>query len=141
MSIDKNIMGFTRPGLNSINGLNKTHLSKVKILLQSIRNAGDYDKAIKAIMEYELLNVPKITKGIYSPWLYYLQPTICPIINSGSIPFLTNDMDGWKGINEEEKYIQAMKVFKQLKEYFEETDLGFIDRFATKKYPRPSWEI
>ena len=60
--------------------------------------------------------------GVYSPWLYYIQPSICPIVAGGVDEFLY--AAGWDG-----DYIKAMDLFKDINSIIGENDMGLFDAF------------
>lgn len=67
--------------------------------------------------------------GIYSPWLYYINPALFPILNNSHADFK-------KWISTSSDYPSAIKDFNDLRQEVQETDLGLIDMFAHnfKKY-------
>ena len=117
-----NKMGYTGRGKNAIYGLTHEHLSEVKNLLSSVLQASHSAEVKQVVARYDELEIPQVTSGIYSPWLYYLKPNICPIITGPVTDFL-NVLE-WDGY-----YATAIDFFEQINSVIEEKDLGFIDAF------------
>lgn len=114
--------GFTEVGLSSIRDLSIVQLEKVKQFILSIEKANSSSEIKEIVKDFEKSNIPYVKYGIYSPWLYYLKPTICPIMNSLHKDQLRNI--GWSG-----KYLDTIDIFNELKIILNEDDLGTIDWF------------
>lgn len=120
--IQINEMGYTGRGRSAITGLTNDQLAEVKKMLDAVATAKDYIQVRQDISHYDDLRIPQVTSGVYSPWLYYLKPSICPLV-AGTVTEFLNTL-GWDG-----NYITAMDLFKEIAEVIGEKDLGFIDAF------------
>jgi SpoVK/Ycf46/Vps4 family AAA+-type ATPase len=118
--------GYTGRGKAAIRNLNEAQLEEVKNFLISIVNADTKEKVKKAFREFRDKQIPQVTYGIFSPWLHYIKPTICPLVAGNASKFLKKL--GWKG-----DYEEAIDRFEELKKLVEEEDLGFIDIFLLDK--------
>lgn len=124
VSRDLHFRGFTGAGLNSIYNLNLPQRKFVKELLLRADSARTINDAAEIIKWYEAKNVPLVTSGVYSPWLYYLNPTVFPILNQSHHNFL-------RWCNQPLKdYVNAITFFQQVAEIIGEKDLGMVDIFA-----------
>ena len=123
MDDEINQTGYTGTGLNSINGLNSTQLSTIKKLLQDAFLVTTIEAAISLCEDFDRKNIPYVKAGIYSPWLYYINPQIFPLLNSANIEFRK-----WMEIPAD--YPSCIRDFNQLKTLVGETELGVLDAFA-----------
>ena len=117
---ESGVAGYTAVGKSAIQGLDLSQLKAVNTLLESARDAQSVEDVLRAVSKYERQGVPQVKMGIYSPWLYYLQPEMCPIVN-GAIKSALR-LFGW-----DQTYMHAVKLFQRLKQLTHETDLGMID--------------
>lgn len=115
--------GYTGAGLRKIEGLSNEQLDEIKILLSNAFNITRVEDAIELCIEYERKSIPLVTKGIYSPWLYYIQPAMFPVINDSHKPFL-------KWIDVPHKYGDCIRLYAKLKELTNEGELGILDAFT-----------
>ncbi len=115
--------GYTGAGLNSVNGLSKGMLAKVKDFLLGAFSISNVEDAISICSEFEMQNIPQIKSGIFSPWLYYINPNIFPILNNSHNSFR-------KILAIPQIYSEAIADFEILKHEFGEHDLGMVDLFA-----------
>lgn len=115
--------GYTGAGLNAITDLNQEQLNKVKAFLQKAFKVHEIREAIELCKAFESLEIPKVKSGIYSPWLYYINPNVFPILNNSHSQFIT-----WVGMNS--SYPIAITEFHELTSAIGETNLGAIDSFA-----------
>lgn len=76
----------------------------------------------KDVKNFDNLNIPYVTSGIYSPWLVYLKPEICPVINRANNNVLNKI--GWSGL-----YSDAIDICNCFKDIFKEDKMGIIDSF------------
>jgi hypothetical protein len=114
--------GFTGAGKNGITKLNKKQLSGVADFLSNAFKANSVVDAVTLCDEYDNLNIPEVKKGVYSPWLFYINPTLFPIINNKHLQFLD-----WVEVSH--KYSDSIKLFNELKDILH-TDLGLVDIFV-----------
>jgi hypothetical protein len=117
------VNGYTNAGKASISKLSKIQLGEVRNFLTGAFNVDSVEGAIKLCEEYDNKNIPEVKKGVYSPWLHYINPEIFPIINNLHTEFLQ-----W--INIEPDYPSCIEAFSQLKKAVNEKDLGLLDWFA-----------
>lgn len=115
--------GYTGAGLHSIGGLSQEHLEAVRSLLEGAFTATTIAGAESLCADFDAARVPLVTSGIYSPWLYYINPELFPIINRSHIPFRR-----WMDIPAD--YPSCIRDFNALKEVAGESELGNIDRFT-----------
>jgi 5-methylcytosine-specific restriction endonuclease McrBC GTP-binding regulatory subunit McrB len=80
-------------------------------------------EAIDHVHQYELRNIPEVKSGIYSPWLFYINPTIFPIFNNSYKNFLS-----WYELPK--AYENLIEPFHELKSLVEEEDFSHIDMVA-----------
>jgi 5-methylcytosine-specific restriction protein B len=112
--------GFTGAGRSAITMLNPLQLQQVKEFLINSFTVETVEQAVTLVENFEELNIPEVKKGIYSPWLYYINPQIFPIINTKHIAFLE-----WLEV--ETVYPEAIKLFAELKTLLNPNDLGILD--------------
>lgn len=115
--------GFTGRGKAAIKGLSSDQLIIVhKFLVDILKSSSE--KSIKEIVsKFEQRNIPQVKYGVYSPWLYYLHPTICPIV-AGPVKDNLKKI-GW----DQRSYVDAWDMLKQIKQVTVENNYGFIDAF------------
>ena len=121
---DLQLSGFTTSSKGSITGLNSAQLSDIKDFLAKSLNINLIEKSIDLVEEFENKEIPYVKKGIYSPWLYYLNASVFPIQNNshnGFISWCEQDIDD---------YGLAIKLFHEVAEILNEKDLGIIDAFT-----------
>ncbi len=115
-----NYRGYTGVGLAQINQLNSDQLNQVKEFLTNIDRENDIDKIKKVTDNFFNKNIPTLKFGVVTPWLHYLKPLTCPIINSQNNQILKHI--GWN-----EQYPHAIDIFQQLADIFGDEDLGLLD--------------
>ena len=115
--------GYTAAGKTAVTSLNKTQLREVKNFLSEAFNITGIEKAKNLTDKFDSLEIPEVKKGVYSPWLHYINPEIFPIINNSHDEFLS-----WMGINK--KYSSCIEAFAKLKEKTNEHQLGILDSFG-----------
>ena len=116
--------GYTGRGKAAVKGLNETQLKDVQELLKSASEAKTKDEVKKSYIKYKKKNVPQVTRGVYSPWLHYLQPKICPLIAGPVSSFLLK-----LGLDRSTSYSDLIDIFEELKHVVDEEDLGLIDQY------------
>lgn len=119
-----NSKGFTTSSRGAITGLYQDQLDAVKEFLLYASNISSVDTAVKAVEDFDALDIPLVKKGIYSPWLYYLNPEIFPIQNNSH-----NDFIKWCNLPSD-SYPVAIKLFHEVAAILNEKDLGVIDAFT-----------
>ncbi len=115
--------GYTGKGLNAITRPNQEQLQSIKAFLTEAFNVKTVDQAVKLTKNFEKLNIPQVTAGIYSPWLHYINPEIFPIINNSTLSFRK-----WLALPKD--YPSFIEASNQLKSKVNETDHGKLDWFA-----------
>ncbi len=122
-AIDVDEWGYTGAGLNAVTKLNPENLSSIKTFLQNAFNISTSIEAMKLCREFDSLKIPYVKSGIYSPWLYYINPELFPILNDSHIAFRT-----W--IEMPADYPSCIQDYNKLKELVKEDELGVLDKFA-----------
>jgi len=115
--------GFTNAGRTAIYDLSSEQLAAIRQFLINAFDVSGIEGAIKLCRDFEALNIPQVKKGIYSPWLYYIEPEIFPILNNSHL-----DFQKWLGMSI--SYPEAIEEFNQLNRRISEVNLGAIDSFA-----------
>lgn len=116
-------LGYTGAGKSAIKKPTQDQLEIIKTFLLNAFDVNTENEAVKLCEEFEAHRIPEVTSGVYSPWLYYIQPEIFPILNVSY-----NDFRTWLDIDGD--YPACIPVFNQLKREAGETDLGMLDGFA-----------
>lgn len=118
-----NQKGYTNAGKASINDLSQNQLNEIQRFLQKAFTISTIDEAIKLCKEVDNKDIPQVKKGIYSPWLHYINPEIFPIANNTHDKFRE-----WIGMPSD--YPSCIKDFNELKTLVNENNLGVLDKFA-----------
>jgi hypothetical protein len=123
------IRGYTAAGRFTIKNLDKNQLEEVKSFLLSAFEVKSVDDAVSLVKEFESLNIPEVKRGIYSPWLYYINPKLFPIVNSSS-----KNLIKWMKMSS--SYSDLIYEFHEIKKHLNVNDFGIIDSFIydTDKY-------
>jgi len=119
------LRGYTAAGRFKIKNLTDEQLEKVRLFLLSAFDVKDINDAVSLIKQFESYNLPEVKKGIYSPWLHYINPNIFPIINSTSKRFI-------KWLEMSNNYTDQILEFNKIRSYLNLSDLGLIDSFIYK---------
>src|ERR1035437_9046368 len=120
---DEGEWGYTNVGKTGIKNLSDTQLKIVKKFLIDAFKVTTVEEGVSLCDKYDNEEIPEVKSGVYSPWLYYIIPSLFPIINTTHINFLT-----WLEIDK--KYSECIKAFDHLKDKVDESELGMIDAFA-----------
>jgi len=116
--------GFTYAGMAAIKKPTLIQGALIrKFLLDSVQ-VRSIPEAIQLVEAFEKERIPEVTAGIYSPWLYYLNPRIFPIANQKHERFLKQYGQPVKS------YCNAIKFFNEVATIINEQDLGIVDYFA-----------
>lgn len=115
--------GYTGAGLNSIDGLSEEQLAIIKQFLSDAFQIQSLKDAVELCKGFEKQNIPYVKSGVYSPWLYYINPQLFPIKNTSHKAFMN-----WAGMSE--NYPDCIYSFNQLKQSVQEEELGTIDYYA-----------
>jgi hypothetical protein len=117
------IKGITNAGKTGIQGLTGRELNIIRDFLKNAIEVKSVDRALKLVEEYDNKKIPQITAGIYSPWLYYLNPYIFPIKVSPQKIFLE-----WAE-QSTDSYPVAIELFHEVAEIVGEKNMGVLDAF------------
>lgn len=117
------LWGYTGAGLNAITSLDSQQLISISDFLKKAFTINTIEEAAKFCADFDNLGIPLVKSGIYSPWLYYINPQVFPILNNSHIKFRE-----WIDIPAD--YPSCIKYFNELRALANETDLGLIDMFA-----------
>jgi hypothetical protein len=115
--------GYTAAGKTAINHLTPKQLNSVKEFLRDAFLITNITDAKILCDEFDAKDVPEVKSGVYSPWLFYINPTVFPIINNTHTAFLN-----WLSISS--AYSECVEAFATLKELVDEKELGTLDAFA-----------
>lgn len=117
--------GFTAVGKTKIS-ITKKNVQKVEAFLASIFQANSADEIKTIVTEFMQLNIPYCTAGIYSPWLHYIHPALCPISNKQIKKYLS-----FIGVSQNKKmdYPFMMDLLSELKEVIGAEDYSILDQF------------
>lgn len=122
--ISLGVTGYTAIGRAAIKGLGEDQLKAVRTFLTDVQSSKTSQHIIEAWTKYVAQKVPYVTVGIYSPWLYYMKPEICPVLTGPTRKYLMKN--GWDG-----KYDSAVILFSRLNENTGEKDLGLLDSYIS----------
>jgi hypothetical protein len=117
------VPGFTNAGKTGITKLNQEELNTVQKFLRDAFEIHTTEEAKVLVHQYELQNIPEVKSGVYSPWLFYINPTIFPIFNNSYKNFLS-----WYELPKD--YENVIEPFHELKSLVEEEDFSHIDMVA-----------
>jgi Cdc6-like AAA superfamily ATPase len=115
--------GFTNAGRTAISGLTPKQLSIVKQFLIDAFNVKTKEEAVALCRNYEKQEIPQVKKGIYSPWLFYINPVLFPIVNNSH-----DNFKKWLGLSKE--YPSSIEEYHVLNEMISEPDFAELDFFA-----------
>ena len=115
--------GYVGAGLNSIYGLSPSQCSLITDFIQAAFKVNSVEEAIILCSKFDGNNIPLVKQGIYSPWLYYISPSLFPIINNSHTAFK-------KWLDIPATYGESIANFHELMVMVGEEELGTIDMFA-----------
>lgn len=115
--------GFTAIGKTAIEKLSNTELKKIRNFLLNAFSVKSVEEAVILCRDFESLNIPQVKQGIFSPWLYYINPTIFPMVNNSH-----HNFKKWYGVSKE--YTDSIQEYHQFKDAVNEYDFAGIDYFA-----------
>jgi hypothetical protein len=122
---EANENGFTNAGKRAIQTLTNEDLLIVKKFLNDAFKMENFEEAAVLCKEFIQKNIPIVTEGIYSPWLFYINPKIFPLVNDGIKEFKL-----W--IKLSKNYDENIIEFKKIANAIEETNMGLVDALTTK---------
>ena len=115
--------GFTGIGKSAVIGLNNQQLEIIRKFLIDVEKSNSEKTIREIISDFEGNDIPQVKYGVYSPWLYYLHPTICPIV-AGPVKGYLKKL-GW----DYKSYLDAWDILEQINQFINENDYGFVDEF------------
>lgn len=115
--------GYTGAGLNAVTNLTPEQLSSCGDFLKKAFTIATIDEAVKLCTDFDKLGIPLVKSGIYSPWLYYINPQIFIILNNSH-----NKFRDWLDIAAD--YPSCIKDFNELRAFTNDTENGLLDKFA-----------
>lgn len=116
--------GYTSAGKTGINGLDNDQLETVKKFILDCSAIKTKGEAAKRVEEFDILKIPQVKCGVYSPWLYYINPSVFPIKNNSHDGFIQ-----WCN-QPTSSYPTAILLFHEVAEILGEKDLGLLDAFT-----------
>jgi len=119
---NSNSTGYTGGGKSAIHNLEQNQLLEIKNFLQNIKNSNIIEEISKNCENFNALDIPQFKSGIYSAFLYYLKPNLCPIVNGQHKEFLK-----WMDFGND--YPDLILKFNRLLEILNEDDFGQLDAF------------
>lgn len=122
-------LGYTAKGLIKVN-LTPKQATVVASFIKQILESKNIDEIRSAIATYTEHKIPNCTAGIYSPWLHYIHPTMCPIANGAIEPYLD-----FVGVPKSKKvdYLLMMDVLEEAKEATGAENYSVLDSFLFNK--------
>jgi len=121
--LEINEKGYTNVGKTGINGLTNKQLSKVKAFLTDAFDAKTPDDAVNLCENFESHQIPFVKKGVYSPWLFYINPSLFPLINDSHNNFL-------RLYGLPKQYPELIEEYHEIIDLLEEKDFSGLDYFA-----------
>ena len=116
--------GFTNAGKQAIQTLTNKELQIVKLFLLNAFKITTVEEGVLLCNEFCKLNIPIVSEGVYSPWLFYINPYIFPLVNGG--------IKGFKSwINLSKNYAENINEFKLISDKVGESNLGLIDALTS----------
>jgi hypothetical protein len=115
--------GYTLVGKTAITGLSPNELAEVRQFLLDAFQVNTRGQAVDLCRRFDARNIPQVKKGIYSPWLHYIQPSLFPIINTQYAK-----LNDWLGLSDD--YPSALMELGELNDQLGESDFGGLDAFA-----------
>jgi hypothetical protein len=117
------ITGYTNAGKTGISKLTPKQLLQIKEFLTAAFSVENSEEAEELCSQYEAKKIPQVKRGVYSPWLFYINPELFPIFNNSYNSFIS-----WYSLPKD--YPSAISAFHELKQAVGETDFSGIDAFG-----------
>lgn len=117
--------GFTAVGRTKI-FLNKRNAQLVGDFISQIFKNKSKEEIKETVKAFDSKNIKYCTAGIYSPWLHYIHPDICPISNckiEGLLSYLEIPR------SKKTDYPYMLDVLSELKEIVNAEDFSILDAF------------
>ena len=122
-SLNTTQRGFTNIGKTAVNDLGNEELKIIKTFLLNSFEVKSIKQAEELCKDFENYDIPQVKQGIFSPWLYYINPSIFPIVNNSHANFKK-----WFGVSK--IYTESIPEYHQFMEAVNEQDFAGIDYFA-----------
>lgn len=118
-------LGYTAVGKSKIE-LTEKQAVAVKSFLGEILKNDTIEGIKKCVRNFTDKKIPNCTTGIYSPWLHYIHPNLCPIANGAIEPFLS-----YLGVPKSKKgdYLYMIDLLTEAKEASGAEDFSMLDDF------------
>lgn len=118
-------LGYTAVGKSKIE-LTSKQAAVVKSFLGEIIENDTIEGIKKCVKKFLDKKIPNCTTGIYSPWLHYIHPNLCPIANGAIEPFLS-----YLGLPKSKKgdYLYIMDLLGEAKDAAGAEDFSMLDDF------------
>lgn len=119
------LYGFTAVGKTNVE-LTTKQASIVKAFLSDILKSNSTEQIKRCVEDFVSKGVPNCTTGIFSPWLHYIHPTLCPIANSAIEPYLC-----YLGEPKSKRsnYLYMIDLLNETKEACGAEDFSMLDNF------------
>ena len=117
--------GFTAVGRTKVFITNK-NAKVVGEFISKIFKDKTKEEIKETVKDFDSKNVMYCTTGIYSPWLHYIHPSICPIAN-GQIDGLLSYLEIPK--SQKKNYPYMIDVMTEVKEVVNAEDFSILDAF------------
>ena len=117
--------GFTAVGRTKVFITNK-NAKVVGEFISKIFKDKTKEEIKETVNDFDSKNVMYCTTGIYSPWLHYIHPSICPIAN-GQIDGLLSYLEIPK--SQKKNYPYMIDVMTEVKEVVNAEDFSILDAF------------
>jgi hypothetical protein len=115
--------GFTSIGKTAVYNLPEKDLRIIKEFLIKSFEIKSVSEAETLCKNFEDQNIPQVKQGVFSPWLFYINPSIFPLVNDSHANFK-------KFFGLSKNYPVALPEYHQLKKAVNEPDFAGIDYFA-----------
>lgn len=115
--------GFTNIGKTAITKLTPQNRSQIRDFLIKAFSTETIQQAETLCKAFERQNIPEVTKGVFSPWLFYINPTIFPLVNNSHKNFQ-------KFFTLSKAYSDNINEYHVLNNASGEKDLAAIDMIA-----------
>lgn len=117
--------GFTAVGKTKVE-LTPKQASIVKSFLLDVLSSNSIEQIKHCVEDFVAKGVPNCTTGIFSPWLHYIHPALCPIANSAIEPFLS-----YLGEPKSKRsnYLYMMDLLSEAKDVCGAEDFSMLDDF------------
>lgn len=122
----RGLTGAARATIEIGEGFTAENAEDVRTFLIDVSKSNSKEEVIRSVNEFSTKKVPYVTDGIYSPWLTYLKPDICPIANNHTKEFFANL--GWEG----DSYSSLIEFTESLASFFPTNRYLYLDDLAKR---------